>query len=260
MCPNGVEVGDLAERVAALRVARDDGSVRLGVTGTVLPSKGVVELVRACEEAAVPGLRVEVHGNLPSYHGDGSYVDELRALEGRHDWLTVHGPFAREELAGILAGLDGVAAPSRWVEVFGLTVREARAAGLPVLVSDAGDLPAVAAGGSAGLVVPAGDHPQWVAAVRRFATDAEARAAWAADRTPVRSAREMALQIERAYVRVVRAATGGGASGKRPGFLARPLPAPLSERYGVAPKVMTRSSLRSSLHRFGSGATASYPP
>ena len=203
VCPNGIEVGGLAEAVAALRRPRDPGAVRLGVLGTVLPSKGVLELARAFAEAAVPGLQLEVHGNLPSYHGDGSYVAALRELEGHSPDLRVLGPYSRDELPAILAGLDGVAAPSRWEEVFGLTVREARAAGLPVLVSDAGDLPAVAGGGRAGLVVPRDDRAAWVAALRRFGTDAEARSRWAAAAVPVRTAADMATQLERAYLEVV---------------------------------------------------------
>jgi glycosyltransferase involved in cell wall biosynthesis len=95
-----------------------------------------------------------------------------------------------------------VAAPSRWNEVYGLTVREARAAGLPVLVSDAGALPDVADWGAAGLVVPAEDPRAWVAALERFA-DPLQRAAWAAHKKQPRSARSMALQLERAYCEVV---------------------------------------------------------
>ncbi len=204
---NGIEVAELAAEARRLRGEPGDG-VRLGVLGSVLPSKGVLELARAFRAADAPGLTLEIHGNLPPYHGDSSYVDALRALAAEDERIRVHGPYRREELAGILAGLDGVAAPSRWEEVYGLTVREARAAGLPVLVSDTGDLAAVAAGGEAGIVVPRDDEAAWVDALRRFAGDAEAREAWAAAETTVRTSHEMMLQIERAYVEVIRDATG----------------------------------------------------
>ncbi len=232
VCANGIEVGDLAEAVRAARAVRapdEVGSVHLGVLGTVLPSKGVVELALAFREADVPGLVLDVHGNLPSYHGDTSYVERLRALAAEDERIVVHGPYARAELPGILAQLDGVAAPSRWEEVFGLTVREARAAGLPVLVSDAGDLPAVAAEGRAGLVVPRDDRAAWVDALRRFGTDADARARWAAAETLPRSAHDMMLQLERAYRDAI-AAVGAAerlappppkGAQRKPGFFAR---------------------------------------
>jgi len=205
---NGVDVGELARETARLRALqppRDE--LRLGVLGTVLPSKGALELARAFVAARVAGLTLEIHGALPSYHGDTRYVEELRALAAREPSVRIHGPFPYERLAAILASLDGVAAPSRWNEVFGLTVREARAAGLPVLVSDAGALAEVTAGGAAGLVVPAEEPAAWSEALRRFADPAQRRA-WAAHGTVPRSAHEMALQLERAYCEVVRAAGG----------------------------------------------------
>jgi glycosyltransferase involved in cell wall biosynthesis len=205
---NGVDVEELARATRALRSrAAPHAGLRLGVLGTVLPSKGALELARAVLAANLPGLTLEIHGALPSYHGDARYVEELGALAARQPAIRVHGPFGHERLAEILSGLDGVAAPSRWNEVYGLTVREARAAGLPVLVSDAGALPDVVAGGRGGLVVPAEDRAAWVAALVRFADPAQ-RAAWAAHASLPRSARAMALQLERAYCEVVRAARG----------------------------------------------------
>jgi glycosyltransferase involved in cell wall biosynthesis len=205
---NGVDVEALARATRELRAhAAPRKELRLGVLGTVLPSKGALELAQAVLAADVAGLTLEIHGSLPSYHGDTRYVEELRALAAREPRVRLHGPFGHERLAEILAGLDGVAAPSRWNEVYGLTVREARAAGLPVLVSDAGALPDVLAGGEGGLVVPAEDRAAWMAALRRFAEPAQ-RAAWAAHASRPRPARAMALQLERAYCEVVRAARG----------------------------------------------------
>jgi glycosyltransferase involved in cell wall biosynthesis len=205
---NGVDVEELACEVRELRArapARDQ--LRLGVLGTVLPSKGALELARAVLEARVPGLTLEIHGALPGYHGDERYVRELRELAVHAPCVRVHGPFEHGRLAEILAGLDGVAAPSRWNEVYGLTVREARAAGLPVLVSDAGGLPEVVEWGAAGLVVAAEERAAWVAALRRFADPAQ-RAAWAAHPGRPRAVRAMALELERAYCEVVREARG----------------------------------------------------
>ncbi|MFT5286017.1 MAG: glycosyltransferase involved in cell wall biosynthesis [Planctomycetota bacterium] len=212
VCENGVDVDDLAAQVSSARAkagSDDDASVRLGILGTVLPSKGVLELARVFVEAQVPGLKLEVHGNLPSYHGDESYVQELNALGASHPDLTIHGPYAREELVGILGGLDGVAAPSRWEEVFGLSVREARAAGLSVLVSNAGALPDVlrnpnsdtAASGQ--WIVDRDDWNAWAKVLHEFAGNPELRSAGSQGANAPRTSKSMMLQLERAYVEVI---------------------------------------------------------
>jgi glycosyltransferase involved in cell wall biosynthesis len=223
VCENGVDVAGLSARVAELRRARPRaaGELRLGVLGTVLPSKGALELARAFARARVPGLSLEIHGALPSYHGDASYVEELRALADSNPLLRLHGAYRLDELPAILAGLDGVAAPSRWVEVFGLTVREAAAAGLPVLVSDAGDLPAVARGGAAGLVVPSRDEDAWQRALVRFGTDPEARRAWSRPGPPPRSSGEMTEQLLAGYRAAIREAAAPVQRPRAPGFLRR---------------------------------------
>jgi len=209
--PNGIDVDELAMSVRRLRAVRegDDESdeIRLGVLGTLLPSKGCLELIRAFREARVPDLRLEVHGNMPSYHGDDSYVEEIKRIGEEDPHIRIHGPYDHDRLPEILSGLDGVAAPSRWCEVFGLTVREARAAGLPVLVSSAGDLASVAADGQAGVVTTVDDHAGWVEALRTFA-NYKNRARWRRFTTKPRTAFDMMLQLERSYVDVIRDVTG----------------------------------------------------
>jgi len=203
---NGIDVSGLAAEVARLRALEPErgDEVRLGVLGSVLPSKGALELAEAVREADVPGLTLEVHGSLPSYHGDTRYVDALRALAAEDPRVRVHGPYAHDRLPAVLAGLDAVAAPSRWAEVYGLTVREARAAGLPVLVGDAGDLPSVLGPGEEPLA--ADDRAAWVAALRRLAADVRAARAAGTARgrsapgAAPRGAEEMAQEIEAVYL------------------------------------------------------------
>ncbi len=210
--PNGIDVDELAASVRRLRAVREgaatESEIHLGILGTVLPSKGALELVRAFQAADVKNLVLEIHGNMPAYHGDSSYVNEVMQIATREPRIRVHGPYTHDRLAEILAGLDGVAAPSRWCEVFGLTVREARAAGLPVLVSSAGDLASVAAGGRAGVVVAPDDHHGWVRALRAFA-DYENRARWRRYQQKPRSALDMLLQLEGAYFEVVEETRAG---------------------------------------------------
>ena len=209
--PNGIDVDELSMAVRRLRAIREGEDVtdeiRLGVLGTLLPSKGCLELIHAFREANVPDLTLEVHGNMPSYHGDSSYIEEIRRIAESDSRVRIHGPYDHARLAEILSGLDGVAAPSRWCEVFGLTVREARAAGLPVLVSSAGDLGSVAAEGRAGIVVDPEDRAGWAAALREFASYSS-RARWRRYTTKPRTSFDMMLQLESTYVDVIAEVTG----------------------------------------------------
>jgi len=216
---NGINVGGMRPKVLKLRKQRPDEQLSmspvLGVVGSVLPSKGVLELAMAFAEAQkegrfkpTGGLRLEIHGNLPPYHGETAYIDALRKLEDETPGLDVRGPFFHWDLPRILARLDGVAAPSRWEEVFGLTVREARAAGLPVLVSNVGDLPAVTSGGRAGLVVepPHGEAGRraWADALQHFVQDVKGRKAWGAYAQRPRTSKAMALEFEGLYAGIKR--------------------------------------------------------
>ena len=217
--PNGIEVKQLSASVRRQRAVlvgqTTHAEIRLGVLGTLLPSKGCLELIRAFQEADVTDLTLEIHGNMPSYHGDASYVEKIREIAESDPRIRVHGPYDHARLATIMASLDGVAAPSRWCEVFGLTVREARAAGLPVLVSNAGDLGSVAAEGKAGVVVDVDDHDGWVQALKTFA-DYKHRASWRRHDTSPRSAYDMMLQLEEAYVSVIQSVTGAEPSLRYP--------------------------------------------
>lgn len=210
VCENGVDVAGLKEAVAAERqpLSRPAGQLRLGVLGSVLPSKGALEFAQAFLDAGVPGLELEIHGNEPSYHGDNRYVERLRRLASEQPSIRVFGPYTPERLPAILAGLDGVAAPSRWEEVFGLTVREARAAGLPILVSDAGALAASADGGRGGWIVGRDDRAGWAQAIREFASDEALRRKKAAHTVEPRGLAEQAKELLGHYTQAIFDTTG----------------------------------------------------
>ncbi len=206
VCENGIDVGQLraALEFEFLRERpRDPDVVVLGVLGSVLPSKGVLELAEAVVASGIETLRLEVHGAMPAYHGDSSYVDRLVAFSEGEPRIELCGPFDHCELPRVLSGLDGVAAPSLWEEVFGLSVREARAVGLPVLVSDAGGLPEVTDGDRAGRVVPRYDREAWIAALREFALEPELRRAWAAHPFVPRSSAQMVDELCGHYAQVL---------------------------------------------------------
>ena len=132
--PNGIDGVKLAEAVAHLRGGRAVGK-RVGVIGAVQPSKGVLELAQALMEVDDDELVLDVHGPLNDYHGSTVYTEALLDLAAKAGRIRLHGPFRAADLPRVLASIDALAAPSRWEEVFGLSAREARAVGLPVLAA-----------------------------------------------------------------------------------------------------------------------------
>lgn len=156
---------------------RRPGELRLGVLGSVQPSKGVLELARVVERLGAP-LVLEVHGAREPYHGDPGAVRTLEALAARCPRVELHAPFPPEALGERLAGLDAVCVPSLWEEFHGLVAVEARLAGLPVLVSGRGGLSE-----SGGLVVGESEAA-WEEALAELVRDPERVAALAALAAP----------------------------------------------------------------------------
>ena len=165
---NGLAVRELAESVLEERasVSRDDGQVHFGILGASQPSKGGLEFAQIFASLDLPNAHLHIHGSLPPYHGDDSYVRDLQEFAESQDRVHVHGPFP--SLPKVLASLDVLVAPARWEEVFGLIAYEARAAGLWVLVSDRGGLPGAVEDGVTGRIVPAEDVDAWKAAIQEF--------------------------------------------------------------------------------------------
>jgi glycosyltransferase involved in cell wall biosynthesis len=183
---NGVAQRRTPRRVAA-RTASE--ALRIGVLGSVQPSKGVLELARWIVELGAP-FELHVHGPRASYHGDSTCVEALEELAAREARIHLHGAFEAREREELFAQLDLVAVPSLWEEVHGLVAREARGAGLPVFASELGGLAAP------GLhLLPPGDGAAWKAALARFGADPAWRAELRASACELRSIADMAEQL-----------------------------------------------------------------
>lgn len=213
---DGERLRDAVARARGERPAREARARRIGVLGAVQPSKGALEFARAFLAADLPGWSLELHGPTDPYHGDGSYVEELRRLAATSDRVRLCGPYERAGLALLLSELDAVALPARWEEPFGLSAREARAAGLPLLVARRGGLPGAVRDGATGLLVEGDTPAAWTAALERFAADHDALAAAAradalAAGAGVRTRAAMVDDYEALYADVIRAGVGESA-------------------------------------------------
>ena len=146
----GLSEGDVVER------APRSEKLRVRFLGSLIPSKGAHILVeawgamsseaRACGELTLFG---------PRGH-DAAYTSELeRRAEAAG--AVYGGVLKREEISHELAQSDLVCLPSLWFENLPLVVLEARAAGVPSLVSDLGGLAEAVPEPIGGWRFPAGD-------------------------------------------------------------------------------------------------------
>lgn len=196
-----VENGVDTERLLQLPPAPPHtGPLRLGYLGTIMPSKGLHVLLEALLRLPPGTATLRIHGNVVPYHGDESYSNRCFTRLQPGAGVSYAGPYGLDELPALLADIDVLAAPALWHEAFGLTVREALAAGRPVLVSQVGGLQDAVRDGEQGLVLPPGDVGAWATAIGALAADRRRLQAMAAECRPrARGFSAMAAELLAVY-------------------------------------------------------------
>lgn len=161
--PNGVDLnrfGDpdpaVIEEVEAKYGLADHPTLLF--VGTVMPRKGVVDLIRAVEQVTESGhdCRLVVAGKNDL---DPEYTDRVRSLireAGLDKQVELTGFVPAEELPALYALADVFVTPSL-EEGFGMTVAEAMAAGTPVVGTRVGRIPWLLDDQRCGRVVEPGD-------------------------------------------------------------------------------------------------------
>lgn len=129
--------------------------------GRLSPEKGIEELLRAWNDADPRPLRLLVVG-------DGPLRKRMTALAGPRTQIL--GFCEPDEVRRLMLQARALVFPSRWYEMFALTIVEAMAAGLPVVASDLGGIPDVL-GDAAPMLLPMGHHGKWVATLDRLTDD-----------------------------------------------------------------------------------------
>jgi glycosyltransferase involved in cell wall biosynthesis len=198
------------------RVPAGAGPLRVGFIGSVLPSKGVHLLIEAVRRLGDPsGITLDVWGEVLPFHNDRAYGERLERLRaGFEAQVTLHGAYPNDALPDILAGLDVLVVPSLWYEAFGLTIREAFLAGVPVVTANHGAMAEAVEDGRSGLLFEAGDATSLAGALRRLADDPALRARLAAGAPEVRDERDAAHELLGIYDRLI--AQGSRPTGDRP--------------------------------------------
>lgn len=201
---NGIRSARLRARVAQARptARRGGGRIHLGFVGTLLASKGVLELAQAVKETGQDGLVLRIHGAAAADAASQALLRALEDLSASCPRIVLHGPFEPARLAQVLAGLDALAAPSLWDEFHGLALREGIAAGLWPVATDRGGLEEALDACPGAVRLPA-DRPQdWAWLLR------EACGRWRApaDLPLPREASQCARELEALYASALRQA------------------------------------------------------
>ncbi len=165
---NGIEVA----RYSRPRAPRENGDVRFVCVARFFPQKNHRDLLAAfaAGPARMPHCRLWLAG-------DGYLRPELEQ-QARELGIAAQVEFLgrREDVAGLLAECDVFVLASLW-EGNPLSVMEAMAAGLPVVVTAAGGVPELVESETHGMVVAPGDVPALAEAMLRVARDPALRQA-----------------------------------------------------------------------------------
>jgi glycosyltransferase involved in cell wall biosynthesis len=152
--PFGVELSpaDLqAARTAAAQ--RPATGLRIGYVGGIAWQKGLHCLIAAVNQLPHEDVTLSIYGGLSAFR---VYATELRDL-AKHPGIRFEGVVSRQELWPALGSLDVLVVPSLWYEGSPAIIREAFAAGVPVIASRIGALPEMVRDGVDGLLFPPGD-------------------------------------------------------------------------------------------------------
>ncbi|NTU90455.1 MAG: glycosyltransferase family 4 protein [Chlorobiaceae bacterium] len=125
--PNALAVADAAR----------SGKVRFYFVGRICHVKGVHRLVEAFSGISAGSAELHIVGE-PSSHAEHRYQDRLKQTCRDDPRVFWHGKIENDRLYELTKGYDVMVHPTICLEVFGLNIAEALAAGKPVIATRSG--------------------------------------------------------------------------------------------------------------------------
>lgn len=199
--PFGLDVG--CEQIEAARTAaaqRTDQMLRIGYAGSIAWQKGVHVLIAAFNQLPHRGAELLIYGNPATFP---DYVATLQRMAG-HPHIRFAGSLSREALWAAFGGLDVLVVPSVWYEGSPFIIREAFAAGLPVVASRIGALPEMVREGVDGLLFTAGEAAELRDVLQQLLDDQTLLARLRANVEPVLSFADHVEMVAGIYQQVLK--------------------------------------------------------
>ncbi|MBN2489647.1 MAG: glycosyltransferase [Planctomycetes bacterium] len=198
--PNGIETAGLRDADAA----PPPPPLRVLYLGTINKHKGVHVLVEALNRLVDRPVEADIHGVGP----DVRYEAWVRGLV-RNARVRFGGRYDRADLPALLASHHVVVMPSLWYENYPIVIREAFAAGVPVIAPRLGAMPEAIRDGVDGLLYGAGDAGALAAALARLADEPELLGRLSRGIGPVLGMDEHVAAYEALYAEAAAAARRG---------------------------------------------------
>jgi GT2 family glycosyltransferase len=179
--------------------------LQLGYLGSLMVSKAPHLLIEAWKQLPPGAARIRIAGGFVPYHGDDSYrrgLAPLLTLPG----VEHTGSLPNADVPRWMAGLDALVVPSVWEENSPLVIREAFAAGVPVVASRIGGIPEVIADGVNGLLFEPGSVDDLARQLRRLIDEPELVARLRSGIPPPRSIDDATNETRTIYEALVRSA------------------------------------------------------
>jgi len=171
LIPNGIDLPRFAPSTQARRRVREEFGFGeedfvVGSIGWIAPWKQTHLFVEVARHLAghIPAARFLLVGDIPDVRYAG-YLAEVRAAAQGKWAQRICFAGARADIPDILAGLDLLVHTAK-AEPFGRVIMEAMSAGVPVVAFADGGVPDVLGESQAGVLVPPGDLPAMVKAIR----------------------------------------------------------------------------------------------
>ena len=144
--------------------------LKFGFFGNIAPHKGVLVALAAVQQVDNAFISLGIHGGL-HFQDDQFQTRFNEALAAAQAAACWHGPYARDDLARLMAAVAWVIVPSTWWENAPLIILEAFRHRRPVICSDIGGMAEMVEDGVNGLLFRAGDATDLACTMRRAATE-----------------------------------------------------------------------------------------